>query len=170
MFEGNKLTMKKMILILTSIMVVAMLFTACSSGPVEIAKPQPSEGATMFTAEGNCEAALNGNVLTISGTANLMDGTNGIISVINADGTMAEEFKFTKESSELSHDFEVADDWQDVVYGYITFDTQQAKSQPSEVTEVYGKKFENIQGPESNVIWDTKGVIVTFRSGEVKVR
>ncbi len=161
--------MMKKIAVMGAIVLVCALVLAGCGGSAEIAKPAMKEGATPFTAEGSCEAALNGSVLTVSGTSNLMDGTNGIISVLSADGTTVADNKFTKSGDAISHDFAIDEDWPEVVYGFISFDTQQADSQPKEVTEVYGKKFENIEGDSKNVIWDMKGVIVVFQSEAITI-
>ena len=161
--------MKKALLVTMILLFVVMAFAGCG-GTVEIKKPAPDEGATMFEVEGNCEAVLNGDILTVSGTTNLMDGTNGTISVLNSDGMVAEEVKFTKDGDQISHDFTVSNDWNDIVYGFITFDTQQADKQPDAVTEVYGKNFENLEGPAECVIWDLKGVIAVFQSEEITIK
>jgi len=160
--------MKKFCMVLLIIIALAAVLTGCARGSAEVSKPKPSEGAEMFTVEGECGAALDGNILTVSGSSNLMDGTNGVISVLNSDGIMVEEHKFTQSGESVSFDFEVQDDWTDIVYGYISFSTQQGDKQPKEVTEVYGKKFENLEG--ENIIWDLKGVIAVFQSEAVTVR
>ncbi len=161
--------MKKKVLIMMVVVAAALVvLTGCGRGVSEIPRPTPSEGAQLFEAEGTCEAKLEGNILTVSGTANLMDGTNGVISVHNADGTTAAEFKFTKEGDAITHDFPVEGDWQDTVCGFITFDTQQGDKQPKEVTEAYGKKFENLTG--ADIIWNLEGVSFVLQSEYVTIR
>lgn len=159
--------MKKIGIVLSIIVLISVIFAGCSSASAEVAKPQPSEGAETFAPEGSCDAALNGGVLTVTGESNLMDGTNGIVSVLGFDGITLEEQKFTQQGGSVSFDFEVADDWPDTVYGYIAYSTQQGDKQPKEVTAVYGKKFENLDGP--NVIWDLKGVVAIFQSDAVMI-
>lgn len=162
--------MKKRIGAALVAVICMFLLAGCSRGPAEIAKPEPEEGATLFSVEGECTASINGDVLTVSGATNLMDGTNGVISVLNSDGTSASREKFTKDSDQISHDFKIEDDWTDIVYGFISFDTTQADKQSTEVKEAYGKKFENLEGDEENIIWDTKGVIAIFQSEAVEIR
>lgn len=139
---------------------------ACSRSP-NLVKPAPAEGATPVEVEGSCEATLQGTTLEIDGSCNLMNGTNGIIRILSADGSRLAEQKFTKESDDISYSFEVGKDWPEIVYGFISFDTQDAESQPKEVLDAYGKRFENLEG--ENVIWDLKGVIAVFQSEAVEI-
>lgn len=167
--EGTALQMKKIVLLAVALVTVAVLAAGCGRA-AEIVKPQPSEGAKMVQVTGECTAVLADGKLTVSGTTDLMDGTNGVISVVNSDGTTAEEVKFTKGEGPIEHTFEVKDAWQDIVYGFVMFDTKESDKQPDAVTAAYGKKFENLEGAPENVIWNANGVIAIFMSGEVKVR
>ncbi len=159
--------MKKIVLTVVAVLTVALVLAGCG-GTTEIKKPLPVEGAQTFKVEGSCQATMNGDVLTVSGTANLMDGTNGTISVLNSNGTRVEQVKFTKQGDSISHDFTMTDEWQGVVYGFISFDTQKADKQPQEVIDAYGNKFQNLVGSEENVIWNLNGVIAIFQSEAVK--
>lgn len=167
--------MKKLI-VFVAVLVAAMAFlTGCSAyggggcgGTAQISRPTPSEGAATFAVEGECTAELNGNVLMVKGSTNLMDGTNGVVSVLASNGESLAEQKVTQQSGEISVEFPVEDDWTDIVYGFITFDTQQGDKQPSEVTDAYGKKFQNLTG--DSVIWNTKGISVVFQSESVAVK
>ncbi len=167
--EGNIVYMRKKFAVVLIMIAVLTLFILGCGGTANISKPAMAEGATAFVAEGSCTATLNGNVLNVSGTANLMDGTNGIIRVLSADGTLVDEQKFTKSGESISHDFAVTEEWPEVVYGFITFDTESADSQPDEVELAYGRNFQNIEGDSENVIWDAAGVMVVFQSEEVVI-
>lgn len=157
--------MKRRLLCVACVL-IALLLCACARTP-NLTKPAMAEGAKPFEVSGECEAALQdgGSSLQVSGTCNLMDGTNGIIRILSAEGSKLAEQKFTKEGETISHSFEVKRDWPDVLYGFISFDTQTSDSQPKEVLEAYGKRFENLEG--ENVIWDLKGVIAVFQSEPV---
>ena len=165
--------MKKTMVLLAAIIVAVIGLTSCASGMgcggnvSEIAKPQPGEGAQVFTVEGSCEAVLQGGTLTVSGTTNLMDGVNGVIKVMGSDGSTVEEVNFTKQGEAITHTFTVEEDWPDKVYGFVSFDTQQSKQQPKDVRELYGSKFENLEG--ESILWDSKGVMVVFQSAEVEI-
>ncbi|HBU13345.1 MAG TPA: hypothetical protein DEB31_11710 [Clostridiales bacterium] len=158
---------KKMTVLLASVLLAVFVFAGCG-GVAEIRKPAPSEGAAMFTVEGSCEAAVGAGVITVSGTANLMSGTNGVIALMGADGEDLGKVDFVMQAGEaITHEFAVDEGWPQHVYAFITFDTDQAKGQPREVTDVYGKKFENLEGED--VIWDLQGCIVSFMSGMVEI-
>ncbi len=116
---------------------------------------------------GSCTAELVDGKLVVSGETNLMDGTNGIISVLNSDGTRIEQQKVTKEGDNLKAEFTVGEDWPDKVYGFLMFDTSKSDGQPDEVKEAYGKKFQNLTGDD--LIWDQNGIIVVFQSEAVEI-
>jgi hypothetical protein len=128
-----------------------------------------SPGASAFTVTGSCKAELNGSTLTVSGTSNIADGTLGTISVYSANGKQIELVTVTKSGDNLKHDFTVTAQWPDEVFGFITFDTYQAGTQPDNIQALYGSKFENLQGQYVN--WDTShGVAAVFQSDLVKIR
>ncbi|MEG1859427.1 MAG: hypothetical protein RR193_03705 [Christensenellaceae bacterium] len=158
---------KKLIILLAVVLAVGTLLAGCGGAPA-IKRPPMASDAVAFEVTGSCTAVLKGDILTVSGKTNLMDGTNGIISVLNSNGTIVESVKITKKGDNLKHDFVVAENWPDIVYGFVSFDTQKSDGQPTEVKDAYGKKFENLTGKD--VIWDAKGVIAVFKSEEVKVR
>ena len=151
------------------VLAVLMIFVTGCAASGAIAKPSPEQDKEILTVEGSCAAVLKdeGTVLNVTGTANLMDGTNGVISVLSADGTKLDEHRFTQAGEDVDWDFEVGSDWPAVVYSFISYGTQNMDPQPGEVTAVYGRRFQNLDGP--NVIWDTKGVIAVFQSEEVEI-
>lgn len=156
---------KKLIVLLVIVLATVTVFAGCN-GAQEIKKPEPV-GATVEVT-GSCKAELDGDTLVVTGETNLMDGTNGVISVLNSNGTRIEQQKVTKQGDNLKAEFKVAADWPDTVYGYVMFDTQKSDGQPAEVTKVYGNKFQNLTG--ANVIWDQHGVIAIFQSEAVKIK
>lgn len=159
--------MRRIAVLLAAVLLMAVPGCAASG---TIAKPAVEEGREVFEVQGSCEAALadGGSVLSVTGSCNLMDGTKGAITVLGADGTKLEEHRFTQEGGDIGWDFDVADDWPSVVYGFISFGTQNMDAQPGEVKQEYGSRFENLGGPD--VIWDTRGVIAVFQSEEVVIR
>lgn len=158
--------MKKKLIVLLVIVVAAVTFFTGCGGAQEIKKPE-SVGET-FDVTGSCKAELNGDTLVVTGETNLMNGTNGVISVLNSNGTRIDQKKVTKQGDELKAEFKVTADWPEKVYGYVLFDTQKSDGQPAEVTKVYGNKFQNLIG--KNVIWDQHGVIAIFQSEVVKTK
>ncbi len=153
------------IVLLTAMMVT--LLTGCGGG-APLNRPSMKEGATAVTVTGSCEAVLNGNVLTVKGESDIADGTLGTISVYNSSGETVQSVGVTKQGDNLSYDFAVTEDWPAQVYGFITFDTKQSGTQSPEIQNLYGSKFENIQG--ENTLWDTYGVAVVFQSELVKIK
>ena len=158
---------KKLILLLALVMTATVIFAGCG-GAQEIKRPEPEEGAATFEATGSCTAKLEGDKLIVTGETNLMDGTNGVASVLNANGITVEQKKFSKQGDNLSFEFTVTDEWPEVVYAFISFDTQKSDAQPEAVQKTYGKKFQNILGADT--IWDQQGVIVVFQSDEIKIK
>ena len=156
---------KKLILLLVTIIAVVTVFTGCG-GPQEIKRPEPD--GTTVEVTGSCEARLDGDKLIVTGETNLMDGTNGIASVLNANGITLEQQKFKKEGETLTFEFPVKSEWPEVVYAFISFDTQKSDGQSDEVKKAYGKQFQNLTG--KNTIWNSQGVIAIFHSEEVKVK
>lgn len=161
--------MKRRIAAWLAVAAIVVIMSGCGASGT-IAKPAVEEGHEAVSVEGSCEAALSsgGTVLRVSGTCSLMDGTNGVISVLAADGTKLDEHRFTQTGGEISWDFEVGDNWPDIVYSFISFGTQNMDAQPGEVTQAYGRRFQNLEGP--NVIWDTRGVIAVFQSEGLEIR
>lgn len=160
--------MKRKILAIVLLMAVTVVFLAGCGSSAPLKRPAMKSGATAFEVTGSCEAVLNGNVLTVKGESNLADGTLGTISVYNTNGEEVEKVDVTKQGDNLSHDFTVTEKWPAEVYGFISFDTRQAGTQPQEIQSLYGSKFENLQGP--NTLWDTYGVAVVFQSEIIKIK
>lgn len=160
--------MKKKPILILILCVAISLLSSCARKTYEVAKPAQSEGAQSYNIEGTCVAELNGSTLSVSCTNNIIDNANGVITILNSNGSVAEEKKFKQEHGSVNMDFDIKDDWTDSVYACTAFSTQQGDKQPKEVTEIYGKKFENMIG--ENIIWDLKGVIAIFQSEAVKIR
>ncbi len=158
---------RKVFLTIVIIIAAAIIFCGCG-GPAAIVKPNPA--GALFKVEGSCSAELSEDktVLEVYGTTNLMDGTNGVISVIDPNGTTIEKVNVQKQGDNLKHTFNVAPSWPKDVYAFVTFDTQQGDQQSSVVKETYGVKFENLEGED--IIWNQKGVIACFQSELVAIK
>jgi len=166
---------KRWVLVCGMLLLCVFLFAGCG-GSAPLPRPMPSaaaegeEAKPMVTVEGSCEAVLSGDSLTVRGENNLMDGTNGVITVLSSTGLKVDEVKITKQGNNLEHTFTVDEEWPDEVYGFISFGTNQGDKQPREVTEAYGKKFEYLDGDSSIIIWDNKGIVAVFQSEMVTIR
>ena len=157
--------MKKKLTILFALAFAAAVFMTGCAGAAEIKKPTPD--GTVFDVTGSCAAELNDGVLKVTGQTNLMDGTNGIIGVMNSDGTRVDQIKVTKQGDNLQAQFTVNSSWPKTVYAYIMFDTSKSDGQPDAVKAAYGKSFQNLEG--DNVIWDQKGNIAIFQSEAITI-
>lgn len=166
---------KRWVLVCGMLLACVFLLAGCG-GSAPLPRPTPSavaEGEVappMFQVEGHCEAVLSDGSLTVSGEVNLMDGTNGVITVLSSSGLKVDEAKITQAGGPFEHTFAVESDWPDEVYGFISFGTNQGDKQPKDVTAAYGKKFECLEGDSSNIIWDNKGIVAVFESEMVTIR
>ncbi len=159
---------RKTIAVAIIMAMIIITLTGCFGGGAELKRPEMSEGATSYEITGSCQAALSGDILTVSGECDIADGTYGTISVYSINGEELDSVVIVKTGDNLTHDFTVQDEWSDQVYGFITFDTVQAGTQPDAILAMYGKEFENITG--ENVVWDSHGIAVVFQSELVDVR
>lgn len=159
---------RKTIAVAIILAMIIIALTGCFGGGAKLDRPTMSEGAASYEVTGSCEAALNGDVLTVSGQCDIADGTYGTISVYATNGEELASEVIVKTGDNLTYDFTVQDNWTDQVYGFITFDTVQAGDQPEAILAMYGKKFENITG--ANVVWDSHGIAIVFQSDLVTVR
>lgn len=159
---------RKTIAVAIILAMIIISLTGCFGGGAKLDRPTMSAGAMSYEVTGSCQAALNGNVLTVSGQCDIADGTYGTISVYGTNGEELASEVIVKTGDNLTHDFIVQDNWSDRVYGFVTFDTVEAGTQPDAILAMYGKKFENITG--SNVVWDSHGIAVVFQSDIVTVR
>ncbi|MGI6152785.1 MAG: hypothetical protein ACOYJB_02960 [Christensenellaceae bacterium] len=167
--------MKKKIIIAAILMIVMVfVFGGCAGtggcgGAAVIARPAPQEGAEVHYVTGSCTATLSGNEITVSGTSDIMDGTNGTISILGLNGKVLEEEKITKEGDNLTYTFTVDPSWPDIVYGFITFGPKVGDSQSRDINDVYGRNFQNVDGDEGTIVWDKQNLSVVFKSEAVEL-
>jgi hypothetical protein len=130
-----------------------------------------SEDATQVSVDGSCEIAVNGDKITVSGETNVMDGAMLHISVVSQDGMIVDYVKMTKSGDQISQDFMITsekyDDTVKAVTGYITCAPTLYGQQPQAIYDAYGKKFENLDAPEGEMVWNGDGVVVVFGSESV---
>ena len=159
---------KRIISILIIAFTCVILLTGCSA--TAATRPQPQDGTEISSITGECSAYADGDKVVVSAASDIETGTNGTLSVYSAAGKELAKQDITQgeKNSELTCEFTIEKDWPDDVYGYLVFDTDQSQKQPEEITALYGKQFENIQG--DNVVWSSKGCAVVFQSELVHVR
>lgn len=154
-----------------AILVVLLAAMMAGCGSVTIAKPQMSENATQVSVDGSCEIALNGDTLTVSGQTSIMDGALLHVSVVSQDGMIVDYVTITKNGDQLSHDFKITSEKYDetvkTVTGFITCAPTLYGQQPEAIYAAYGKKFENLQASEGDIVWNGDGVVAVFSSESV---
>ncbi len=162
---------KRFKIVAAAILVVLLAAMMAGCGSVTIAKPQMSEDATAVMVDGSCDIALNGDTLTVSGETSIMDGALLDISVVAQDGMIVDHVKMTKNGDQVSHDFKITSEKYDetvkAVTGFITCAPTLYGQQPEAIYAAYGKKFENLQAPEGDIVWNGDGVVAVFSSESV---
>ena len=168
MKKGKEIMTKKLIAVIGVIIAILILFTACSA--TAATKPEPVEGAETCEISGECWVEVGDGIVTVYGTSDIMEGTNGTISVYSSVGKEygLEKITQAEENGILSAEFKIEDNWADDVYGFLVFDTSQSDRQLDEVKAVYGDKFQNIVG--DNTVFSSQGVAVVFQSKLAKIR
>ena len=153
--------------------ILAMMMAGC--GAPTISKPQMSEGAQSVKVEGSCDIAINGDVITVSGETNLMDGVVLDISIVSQDGMTVDNVRVTKNGDQVSQDFAITsekfDETVKSVTGFIACAPSQYGQHANQDTvfDKYGKKFENIEADKENLVWNAGGNVVLFASQSIDI-
>ncbi len=165
---------KKRFKIIVAIM-MALVFTALAAGcaaPV-VTKPQMTANATAVKVDGSCQIEVNGDTVTVKGETNIMDGAMLHVSVLSQDGMIVDFVKMTKQGDAISHDFKITkekyDDTVKSLTGYISCAPSLYGAQPPAVLAAYGEKFENVEAPEGDLVWNSNGVVIVFGSDSVNL-
>lgn len=155
--------------------VMALIFVGAAAGcsaPM-VTKPQMTANATAVKVDGSCHVELNGDTLTVKGETNIMDGAMLHISIVSQDGMIVDFVKMTKQGDSISQDFKITsekyDDTVKAVTGYISCAPSLYGTQPDAVYNAYGKKFENVEAPEGDIVWNSNGVVIVFGSESVEL-
>lgn len=159
----------KIIVMVLCLAAAAALFSGC--GSVQLAKPTPRGGVASFSITGSCDISIEGNVLTVSGETNIMDGAFINVSVMGQNGMTVDSVNIVKSGDSISQKFEISDKYKDIVKikGYITCAPTQYGKHPDEVYNSYGEQFEYITASTDNYIWGKDGIVVLFDSEMIDV-
>lgn len=164
---------KRLKITAAAILVVLLAVFMVGCGSVSTPKPTMSENATPVAVDGSCEIALNGDTLTVSGEMNVMEGALLHMSIVSQDGMIVDYVTMPKNGDQISHDFTITSEKYDEtvkqVTGFITCAPTLYGQQPEAVYAAYGKKFENLQGPEGDIVWNGDGIVVLFASQSVDI-
>ena len=104
--------------------------------------------------------------LKVTATSNLTDGTIYKVAVDGCDGQAVDSKILTKGSEESPDvEFDITDAWPSDIRISLVAQPSGNGKQPSEVTDVYGKKFELMSGED--VIWNTEGNVLVIQSDKI---
>ena len=129
---------RKIAAVISLCLLMAML-AGCSGGKVSLTKKEPQEGATVYTLEGKCTAEAADGKVTVYLHSNLLEGTAVRFCLDTYDGEQLASEVYT-----------------------VSGETIQ-----KEVTEAYGRYFQNIDG--SCVIWDKSENIFLAQSAKIEL-
>jgi hypothetical protein len=146
--------------------ILSLLLSGC--GAAAIARPTPDPGAQLVKITGSCDITVNGNVITVSGTTNIMDGAMIYISVLGQNGMTLDKATIKKSGDQISQNFTMDDKYEKInaITGFITCAPRLYGTQ-DDLYKTYGNKFENIDAPNDNYQWDNEGKVIIFQSKQL---
>jgi hypothetical protein len=161
----RKISFKIVVLMLCLATAVTM-FSGC--GAVALAKPTPLAGVPTYKVTGNCDIAINGDIVTVSGKTDIDSGAILNISVLGQNGMTIDSANITQSSANapISADFNISGKTNGVekLVGYITCASTLYGKQTDAIYQKYGKKFEYVEADNSEYVWGNDGTVVTFAS------
>ncbi len=164
---------KRFKIIIAVMMVLVFVGAAAGCAAPVVTKPQMTANATPVKVDGSCQIELNGDTLTVKGETNILDGAMLHISVVSQDGMIVDFVKMTKQGDSISQDFKITsekyDDTVKSVTGYISCAPTLYGTQPDAIYSAYGQKFENVEAPEGDIVWNSNGVVIVFGSDSVEI-
>jgi len=149
-----------------AVILCAALLAGCGQA-ASLKRPEATEGATEVTISGTCSISQEGDVFTVSGSIDVMNGTWIDVSVVSQNGMILAHKTFQRSDEPILETFTItADKLEGVVdvKGYICCAPSYYHKQETEVYNVYGKKFENIQNGADTAVFNNEGVVLTFAS------
>ena len=154
----------KIVAVLFSVIILTAVLAAC--GSAAIPKPTVSGEVTTVEITGNCQLAVEGSKIVVSGETSFMTGTIIYISVVAQSGMELSSAKVSQPADgkveavfERTKDYESKDITS--ITGFITIAPTVYGKQTDSVYTEYGKKFELIS---NDTVWSKDGNIVTFAS------
>jgi len=154
-------------------LMLVMMLSGCG-GANTLKPPAMKEGAVAVKVTGSCEMTIDGDTVTVSGETDIMPGSVVCVSVESQNGITLDSAVVTVQDKKISQQFKITEEKYGEgvvsVVGHITFSPRQYGTQPAEVYEKYGNKFENITPDGKNVLWNTNGNFVVFASEEIKLK
>ena len=148
-----------------ALLMAAMLLASCGGGSA-LKKLEPQEGVEKVQLNGSCAVQVTGDTLRIDFSSNLLNGAIVKFSVDDYEGKELAAKEYSVSGEHIYAEFEIDPSWKGIVYGTVQC-SPQTGSQPTEVTELYGKFFQNIDGEQ--IIWNEKNNIFIVQSEKVKL-
>lgn len=130
------------------LILAVLVFGACACGSPAIAKPAPDEGAEIAKIDAKCTMTRNGDVLKVSVSTNLMDGAAMKVTIDSYNGDQLAAKYYTKAGDNFFVEFDIDPNWKGAVFGTMTCEPHANGEHTKEIYEKYGKKFQNIEGPQ----------------------
>lgn len=159
----KKIGFKTIIVVFCIILIMGVL-SGCGGAPM--VKPERLADVPTYDVTGNCELELTGDVITVSGQTDLMDGVIVHISVHDQAGKELDSVNIIKNGDKMSQEFQVTaskyDETTKYVVGYITCVPKLYGEQSESVFKNYGEKFEYVNTKDD--LWNNEGILVVFGS------
>lgn len=143
----------------------AMLLVSCGSSS-GLQRLEPKEGVEKVELSGSCTAEITGDTLRINFSSNLQNGAIVKFSVDSYEGKELASKEYSVSGENIYAEFDIDPAWEGVVYATVQC-SPQVGSQPSEVTDLYGNYFQNIDG--EHVIWNDKSNIFIVQSEKINL-
>lgn len=157
---------RRIIGLIACLMLCIIVLAGCKSNAA-LAQKQPQEGDTLYQMSGKCTAEVADGKVTIYLDSNLLEGTAVKFCLDTYDGTQLASEIYSVSGGTISAAFEMDPSWEGkLVYASVVAAPSLGR-QPSEVTDAYGRYFQNMQG--ACVIWDKTENIFLAQSGKIQL-
>lgn len=157
-FLMNSVT-KKRKYILAAVLAVFTLFLFTACGTAQLQQPPVDSGVEAINLEGTCTVERVGDNLRVYCSSNVENGAVVKLTLDTYDGMELASKTYTKQGDDIYAEFAIEPSWKGEIFGSMTCSPA---DQPAEITEKYGKRFQNIRGDQ--VIFDVSGNIFVAQS------
>ncbi len=162
--KGQMRRNAKRYIIAAYILACIMMFAGCS-GNAALAQKEPQEGSTVYQLEGKCTAQVSEDQIVIYLHSNLLEGTAVNFCIDTYDGVELVSKVYAVSGETISATFDLDPSWKGkLVYASVVAAPSVGK-QAENVTEAYGRYFQNIQG--DCVIWNKSENIFMVQSDKI---
>ena len=159
--------LKRKAVIAIFLILTIIITTGCAA--TSTARPQPDSADATVYVSGEVEYVLEGTTLTLHATTDLLDGAIVRLSIESSLGETLAYTDIEKSGDNLKAQFDVGNIEDDYIYAFATCAPELYGKQPKEVTEVYGRDFQNVDSKQDGVIlWGNEGVYVVFTTGQIE--